>query len=442
MVTSFSCKKYLDKKPTQNMVIPESLADLQAVMDNQNINDATSSLFLEIVSDNYYLTTTSWQGLHQDFSKTYIWDKDAKITLNNGGWSAPYEGVYYANFVLDLLPKVKYDESEQADYNYIKGTALFVRAFLFHELTQLYCKPYSAEAANEPGIVLRMTPEVDAPIARSTVQQTYDQIINDIKAAIDLLPLTNSNVMRPGKAAAYGLLSRVYLTMRDFENAERAVNSTLSINSSLLDYNSLTPVSNPVLPNNPLTNPEILFINVATPTIFNNSHIAIVDSVLYKSYDGNDLRKTVYYGLTGANPYWKGSYYANGTEYGIFNGIATDELYLIRAECRARSGNITGAMDDLNALLKKRWKTGTFTNITAINSNDALNKVLVERRKELAFRGLRWSDLRRYNLDGNGITLKRIVNNTEYTLPPNDLRWVLLIPEVEINRSGIQQNPR
>jgi starch-binding outer membrane protein, SusD/RagB family len=441
MITQLSCKKYLDKKPSQNLTVPSTLADLQAVLDNQNINHSSSG-YLEIVADNYYLTTTSWQGLIQDYRKTYTWDKEAKITVANDGWNTPYQAIYYANFVLDLLPKIKYGEGELTDYNNIKGTALFSRAFMFHELAQLYCKPYSTDAANEPGIVLRMTSEVDAPVFRSTVQQTYDQIINDIKAAIELLPLTSINAMRPGKAAAYGLLGRVYLSMRNYVNAESAANSALSVNSALLDYNSLTPAINPVLPINPLGNAEILFISETTPIIFNASRIAIVDSALYKSYDGNDLRKSIFFGLNSSIPYWKGSYYGNGIDHGVFDGIATDELYLIRAECRARSGNITGAMDDLNALLKKRWKTGTFTSITAADISDAVSKVHVERRKELAFRGLRWSDLRRLNLEGNDITLKRIVNNTEYTLPPNDLRWVLLIPEVEINRSGIQQNPR
>jgi hypothetical protein len=60
----------------------------------------------------------------------------------------------------------------------------------------------------------------------------------------------------------------------------------------------------------------------------------------------------------------------------------------------------------------------------------------------LLFRNLRWSDLRRFNLEGANITLKRIINGTSYTLPPNDLRWVLLIPDLETSRSGIPQNPR
>ena len=54
---------------------------------------------------------------------------------------------------------------------------------------------------------------------------------------------------------------------------------------------------------------------------------------------------------------FKGSY--NGTLF-AFTGLATDEIFLVRAECRARTGDINGAMDDLNRLLQQRWKTGTF----------------------------------------------------------------------------------
>ena len=67
---------------------------------------------------------------------------------------------------------------------------------------------------------------------------------------------------------------------------------------------------------------------------------------------------------------------------------------------------------------------------------------LKERRKELLFRGLRWSDLKRYNRDGAGISLERTVNGTTYTLPPNDLRYAIAIPEDIIKMTGMPQNPR
>jgi tetratricopeptide (TPR) repeat protein len=322
--------------------------------------------------------------------------------------------------------------------------ALFYRAFMFHQLAQLFCEPYSTSTAGNPGIVLRTTAETDAPIARSTVQQSYDQIINDLKTAAELLPASQLYTTRPNKAAVYGELARVYLSMRDYVNAEAYASNVLAGNSVLIDYNSLSPASNPVLPTNPINNPEILFISRTTLSgVFSASHEAIVDTSLYRSYNTNDLRKTVFFGLNGSNNYWKGSYYAfGGLDYSIFDGLATDEIYLIRAECRARKGDANAAMDDLNTLLRNRWKTGSFTNIVAIDANDALTQVLKERRKELAFRGLRWSDCRRLNLEGANIALTRVVNGTTYTLPANDLRWALLIPDLEINRSAISQNPR
>jgi hypothetical protein len=127
----------------------------------------------------------------------------------------------------------------------------------------------------------------------------------------------------------------------------------------------------------------------------------------------------------------------------MFSGIANDEVYLNRAEARVRNGNVNGALEDINALLVKRWRTGTFTPIIETNAAALLNIILAERRKELLFRGNRWTDLRRLNKDVNlSKTLSRALNGIEYTLPPNDERYVYPIPFQEISISGIVQNPR
>jgi starch-binding outer membrane protein, SusD/RagB family len=443
LLTQGSCKKYLEKKPVQNLAIPSSLGDLNSILNNQFANNR-SVQFHEFVSDNYYLAATSLNNLSIDLRKNYTWDKDAKITIeNSGAWNNPYQVIYQANFVLDFLPKIAISESERSIYNNIKGSALFFRAFMLYQLTQLYCKPYSSNTATtDLGIVIKSSPEVDEAIKRSTLQETYDQVIKDLEQASELLPVTNVYTTRPNKAAANGALARVYLSMRDYVNAGKYANNAIILNPALLDFNSLSPSGNPSLPENFLKNPEVLYVSYTTTTVFSVSHLAIPDSLLYQSYHANDLRKTVFYGYEGGKFYWKGCYYSTAEHASIFDGIATDELYLIRAESNARAGNTNSAMADLNILLRNRWKKGTFTDLTAANATDALNQILTERRKELAFRGLRWSDLRRLNLEGANITLKRVIENTEYSLPPNDLRWVLLIPELEINRSGIPQNPR
>jgi starch-binding outer membrane protein, SusD/RagB family len=154
------------------------------------------------------------------------------------------------------------------------------------------------------------------------------------------------------------------------------------------------------------------------------------------------MRRIVFYKVT--NPttvLFKGDYTGQNIH---FAGVATNELYLIKAECLARAGDATAAMTALNTLLQKRWKTGTFTALTAADANDALVKILEHRRKELPFTAqLRWEDLRRLNKDTQfAKTLVKVLSGNTYTLPPNDNRWVYPIPEIEIRLSGIVQNPR
>jgi len=436
-----SCKKYLDKKPDQSLAIPSKLSDLQAILDDQKGNFSPG--YLELITDNYYVTSAIWNASGNiDQRLNYVWDKSASISVDQYVWMNPYSTIYEANFVLDLLPEMDIKPSEVAVSNSIQGAALFYRSFQFYQLAQLFCKPYSGTAETDQGIVLKLSSKVTDRYVRSTVQQTYDQIIADLSNALPLLPVTSSYKTQPNKAAAYSMLTRVYLSMRDYSRAVLYADSALKLVNTLLDYNSLVPAGNPALPVNYLNNPEVIFSSLGGADLLNPGQ-PVIDSNLYQSYNSNDLRKIVFFGSYGNNTYyWKGSYFSTAQYFSIFGGLTTDELYLIRAESNARTGNVSAAMADLNTLLRKRWKTGTFTDMTAVDGNDAINKILIERRKELLFRGLRWSDLRRLNLDGAGLTLKRIINNTEYTLPPNDLRWVLPIPDIEINRSGIQQNPR
>ncbi len=90
----------------------------------------------------------------------------------------------------------------------------------------------------------------------------------------------------------------------------------------------------------------------------------------------------------------------------------------------------------------KRWDTNQFIPYSFTDKDLALKTILTERRKELVFRGLRWSDIKRLNRDGYNITLSRTVNGQTITLPPHDLRYAIAIPEEIIELTEIQQNPR
>src|SRR5688572_27199774 len=76
MVSLFSCKKYLDKKSRQDLAIPSTLGDLQAVLDNPLMNGG-SPAYLEFVADNFYITTPIWNGSPIDERNSYVWDKNA-----------------------------------------------------------------------------------------------------------------------------------------------------------------------------------------------------------------------------------------------------------------------------------------------------------------------------------------------------------------------------
>ena len=203
-----------------------------------------------------------------------------------------------------------------------------------------------------------------------------------------------------------------------------------------MDYNSLSPDDY-----YPFTrfNPEVLFDNTISQASYYDTdpYYARIDSELYNSYALNDLRKDLFFRQENTGYSFKGSYAA----YSLFIGIATDEVYLMRAESNARLGNKDAALNDLNTLMDKRWNTGTFIPFNATTSGDALTLILQERRKELVFRNLRWMDIKRLNKEEADITLKRIIDGQTYTLPPNDNRFALPLPADIVKMTGMPQNP-
>jgi hypothetical protein len=166
-----------------------------------------------------------------------------------------------------------------------------------------------------------------------------------------------------------------------------------------------------------------------------------VDSLLYASYGPGDLRKQCYFDtLADGMVFYKGSYAGS---FGFFSGLATDELYLTRAECYARRGATGLALADLNTLLEKRFKKGMFKPLSTSSPEQALRLVITERKKELVARGLRWADLRRLNKEeAFKTTLRRSLDGKEYVLAPGSLRYTFPIPSNELSGSGIGQNPR
>lgn len=435
-----ACKKnWLEAKPDKNLVVPESLSDLQGLLDNtNNIFNKNQPGLGEIGSDDYYIGYDNWQLLYSNTEKNaYTWAKEIYDGESVADWMSPYQRIFYANYVLENIDNVPVDSAGRDALDNVKGTALFCRGFDFYSLADLFARPYDpATSDTDLGIPIRLQPDINIQSVRATVKVTFEQIITDLKASVGLLPVTPAFKTRPSKPAACAMLARTYLCMDNYDSAFRYADACLHYAGSLMDYNSLnTAATYPFA----RFNPEVIYHTVfGYPGILNKA-ISIVDSGLYKSYDTNDLRRYLFIDTTNGVPCFKGGY----DGYTYFAGIATDEIYLIRAECYARRNDVQAAMNDLNMLLQTRYRQGSFRPLTALNGKDALQKILQERRKELLFRGLRWSDLRRLNKDpAFAVTLTRNLNGETYTLPPNDNRYVYPIPDNEIRLGGIEQNPR
>jgi tetratricopeptide (TPR) repeat protein len=436
----------LDEKYSSDLFVPSTLEDLQALLDNEAVMCETPVLG-EISADNYYLNYTFWQPLNTQEKNAYIWAEDIYDGVGNmGDWNYPYQQVFYANVVLDGIDKVAVTNNNGQQWNSIKGAALFIRAYAFYNVSQVFAPVYDNSTANQPdlGIPLRLTANIDAPSSRSTLGQTYAQIISDLQQARILLPDSiQTNLTHPSKPAALALLARVYLSMRLYDKAWAYADTCLQFYNKLIDYNQVNASLNRPFEK---TNAETMYQSrlSSSTSVFRGQVIrdCIIDSGLYQSYATNDLRRTVFYTTTiPAN--FKGSYTGSNLQ---FSGLATDEVYLIRAECNARLGRRSEAMQDLNHLLQNRWETGTFIPYAASTDDEALQKILTERRKELPCRGVRWTDLRRLNKEGAGITLKRMLKigqtDSIYTLQPNSALYTLPIPPDVIALSGIKQNDR
>ncbi|WP_300597142.1 RagB/SusD family nutrient uptake outer membrane protein [Niabella sp.] len=437
------CAKFLDRKTTNEVVMPQTIADMQALLDDAEIvmnlgtpasGEAGADDYF-ILSDYYKTCSSREQAIYRWQPYDYKWDND---------WSKSYAPIYNANYCLELLRKQERNAVNAARWNNVYGSALFFRSYYFLQLSWIYAKAYDeATAATDLGIVLRLTYDFNDPSRRASVADCYRQIINDTREAADYLPDYPEHVYRPSKMAAYALLARSFLSMRQYDSAHRYADLCLNMKNDLIDFNG-DPDLAALSTTYPFKrfNKETIFYTEMTKADAWGVMLPTrskVDSVLYATYEAADLRKKAYFLESGGYYRFRGSY---SKAIGPFTGLATDEMYLIRAECSARKGatGVPDALSDLNTLLAKRYTSGGFNKIITSSASEILNRVLEERRKELIWRGIRWADIKRLNKEGRNIVLNRVVDGQRYQLEPNANYYALPLPTDIITITGMPQN--
>jgi len=433
-----ACTKYLDVKPDYRLKTPASIADLQAMLDEGNRVNSRGLSFDETSMDDYFLPENVYNSLPALQRAAYTWQVLDYQQFPND-WSNTYDVVNISNIVLDNIEKMERNITNAGAWDNVKGSAMFIRANTLLHASWVFCNAWDAASADTDfGLALKTTSDMNAATTRSSLTQTYEFILNDLRVAATLLPPLPIHPMRPSRAAAFGVLARAFMSMRQYDSCNKYANLALSIKNDLMDFNTINLTARKPFNRH---NIEVVYdIIIANASFYcsNPSYANVIPEII-ESYDDNDLRKTGYFTANSTGYYFKGNY--SNSLFDMYRGLTTDELYLMRAESRARNGDTEDAISDLNTLLQTRWVTGEFIPYEATNANEALLLILKERRKELLWRGLRWMDIKRLNKEGKEITLKRITGDQTYTLEPNSPYYALPIPDDIIQMTGIPQNP-
>ncbi len=444
--TSISCDKYLDLKPIANIKHIETLEDVEILLNEPANLYNNHTPYLEVGSDDFEIQHSIFITRNDFLKKLYTWDTDADVPPDGliESWIQLYSSIFYANLALESLDEIK--NGDPIFKEQLRGEALMMRSYRFFQLLQTYAPPYLIDDLDSPyGIPIRLSSKMDIKPNRSTVEESYRRIIIDLNEARDLLPKDVKTVVEPSKASAIALLARIYLAIGDYENALKQSLDFLELKSLLMDFNEMNLNKN--FPFD-INNKEVVFIGACLSlNELLSGNIKDVSPELFNLYTENDLRKISYFTRSGPGRMMcKGSYTAGNQSY--FAGFSVNEIMLIASESYIRTGKIQEGMNLLNNLLKYRYDKNSFKELKANSELEALRIVLLERQKELPFRGLRWIDLRRLNRDPRfqtRITRTYIGSDGEIKtaiLEPNDLRYTYLIPNVVLQYTPMIQNKR
>lgn len=440
-----SCSDFLDEKQEMKVVIPNSLQHLRAMLDNtSHTNFAVYSGFLEFGTDDYQMSRSAFNSISEFERQAYMFSPNSnysKVELYEY-WSVGYRPVFVANTVLDYIDEIKNPDPGERDK--IIGTALFFRAFAFYQTAQIFAPPYDSNNSGDGlGIPLRLSSDFNEKSVRSSVHGTYQQITMDLKKAAMLLPLNEEFAVRPTKLAAWAMLARVSLLQSNYDQAFLYADSVLQHNTQLIDYKDIDSSNDAPFE---ILNKETIFCASALGgNILNSANADIADDLL-ALYEAEDLRKDIFFRQKAGDAYsFKGNY-LGAVNSAVFTGITVSEVMLLKSECAQRLGNSVQARGALKPLLENRYAENYMPYGQSLE-NLILADVLNERRKELVFRGLRWSDLRRLNRDPQFRTevvhrIKDIDGIEEFILAPESSKYVYPIPQEVIDRTGMQQNPR
>lgn len=395
----------------------------------------------------------------------------SSTSSSNVAWKSPYIVIGRANRIIAAAEGGALSDAAEAKatIDQYAAEAKVLRALAHFDLVRIYGKPYTEDQGASLGVPLVTgVLESNAKPARSTVAEVYTQVVKDLTEAISSNALATET--EPGYVSVWGakaILSRVYLNMGDYANALSVAEDIIKNSGAALwtrdQYFKAWDASTP-------NESEFLFrLNVAGSTDSNDLNgignlqqregykemVATKKFVDMLTSDPEDVRNDMFLPATAAKEvatYGTNKVYLNklrGQGGNLRNVtivpiIRLSEVYLTAAECAFRNNDKTKAVEYLNDLVKNR--TTTVASLATVD-NITLERILIERRKELIGEGQRYFDALRNNETITRYTSEadkgwhKTLSKEAQSFDRDYFKAIAAIPQAEINANpNIKQN--
>lgn len=398
-----SCEKNIQLDP------PSSIDGSAGFKTKQDVEAALLGCYASLQSANYvglrfwalsdmYADNIAHVGTFPTFAQMFNRNILADNTELSNMWQNVYSGVNRMNTVIDAAAAV---DDKSFNSAAAIAEARLLRAFQYFNL--LRCFGGSETGYNKTGglgIPLILKPTLAAKdaisVARASEADVWKQILEDIDFAVANLP-TNNATGRVNKRLAWALKSRAHLYREEWAQAEAFSDSVIvkggysllpSANYATVFFQKGNSENIWELVYDPTNSSQAYFFFY--PTSLGGRNEISATATLRDASEANDVRKAVNYTTTPAAKTLKFTR-SDGTDNNIMVRLA--EMYLIRAEARAKLAKLTESLADVNVIRKRAG----ITDAAVTTEATLLTAIEKERRIELAFEGHRWFDIRRYN---------------------------------------------
>jgi tetratricopeptide (TPR) repeat protein len=449
VITVVSCDKLLETEPTTAVgsdVIITTPSGIEAILTSAYDRLRDENLYRyqipacpEVLADNSALHPVN-SGRFRNQAQNQIGSH-----FPTGTWSVAYRLINEANII---IAGVEQTATTQAHKDRLKGEALFLRGMAYQELLRIYSYEPNHPKASEwnKGVIMRITPVLgfsDADLRpRGTILEGYQRVETDYLDALSLLENNDrGNVYYADVAAVHAGLARLYLYWEKWGDAQfHAQQAFAKAKGSLQDFSTSGNIFTQ------MPNPESIFelsfdiphgssgsLNAVThppPGWFD----ALPSQELLDLYEENDLRNNLFAVHTDGYPFILKYTGAAGTNTDHIPVFRVAEMLLIQAEAFYEMEQEGNAITALEALREKR---GLAAYENPPSGVALLNEIYDERRRELAFEGHRWFDLKRRAMD---VPKPSVSGNP--TVPWDDIRILANLSTTEVeNNEFLDNNP-